>query len=80
MPKELQLLIACVIAYLLWQPEKEARVFAAETVVVDAGHGGADGLKLLLLARREQGVLDEGDEVGVARACTHNLDVALLVP
>ena len=33
----------CVIAYLLWQPAGEAPVFAAGTVVVDAGHGGADG-------------------------------------
>ena len=36
-------LAVCVLAYLLWQPVKEAHVFAADTVVVDAGHGGADG-------------------------------------
>lgn len=36
-------LAVCVLAYLLWQPVKEAHVLAADTVVVDAGHGGADG-------------------------------------
>lgn len=32
-----------LIAYLLWQPVQETGAFAADTVVLDAGHGGADG-------------------------------------
>lgn len=46
----------CVIAYLLWQPSKEERVFAADRVVVDAGHGGADGGAVAADGTAESGI------------------------